>query len=109
VRFPVQSLLSVSHRDSAQFAFITSIRTKFALSSRPLNIMLEIILDLEPSALSVLPSFQRKRRRSSSAHTISSGPSAGALENGIAAQFEAEIIAVRSRKAALFVVERICA
>lgn len=84
-----------------------SVRTKFALSSRPLNIMLEILLDVEPSVLS--PSTYRKRRRSSGTHSVLSGASGGSLEHGDVAPIEPEKIGALSRKATILVVERMCA
>ena len=106
VSFPFQFFIYVS------LILITSVlsyrfRTKFALSSRPLNIMLEIILDVEPGVLS--PSTYRKRRRPSGTHSVLSGASGGSLEHGDVTHVEPESIGVLSRKATILVIERMCA
>ena len=91
------------------FYFLISVRTKFALSSRPLNIMLEILLDVEPGALLLSPPTHRKRRASSGTHSQSSRATGGSLERGAGVRVEPGSISARSRKVILLVAERICA
>lgn len=73
--------------------------------------MLEILLDIEPPSLSVAPSKPKARTHSSGAMSsvsVSNGHAngAGALESGVDI-IVAESVGTRSRKALLFVVERI--
>jgi len=89
---------------TGMWMLVVSPITKFALSSRPLNIMLEIILDVEPSVLS--PSTYRKRRRSSGTHSALSGATGGSLEHGDVAPVEPGSIGALSRKATILVAER---